>query len=345
MSFPLNKDDFKKAYRKTLMTHPDKSGLDKKYFLFFKKAFQILKDVYNSYDKSVIDYEVLKKENSDVNNHIKEQDRTHIEIMERFINVKTQMNNNSCISRNRHSVENHNVHNIERNVSRNIERNVDRTKMTKRQQEEFNAKFNRIFSNVKIHDEEQDSHYDDWWLSEDNNNNNSINQKCSNISQMNEAIYKQKKIIEQQAIQQYRGIQELESSKIGFFNTQGNGGGVGYGGSSLIREKPEEYGSELFSKLKYEDLRKAHMTETVIPVTEEEVLKSKTQYNSVNQLKNERSEQLYIPTEGEMKEILEKQKMDDMKKQLDTIYKMNKQMEQIQEAERKWNSQFYMLTQ
>lgn len=304
MSFPLNKDDFKKAYKRTLMTHPDKSGLDKKYFLFFKKAFQILKDVYTSYDKSVIDYELLKRENV-------------------------------CVSRNRQPQI--------RSIDKSIERNVDRTKMTKKQQEEFNEKFNRIFSNVRIYDEEQDSHYDDWWLREDDDNNR--NENVTNVSQMNEAIYKQKKIIEQQAIQQYRGVQELESSRIGLFNTQGNRGGHGFGGSSLVREKPEEYGSELFSKLKYEDLRKAHKTETIIPVTEEEVLKSKTQYNSVKHLENERNQRLYIPTEGEMKEIMEKQKMDNMKKQLDTIYKMNKQMEQIQEAERMWNSQFYMLTQ
>lgn len=42
----FNEEDLKKCYKLALMSHPDKSRLDKKYFLFFSKAFKILKDVY-----------------------------------------------------------------------------------------------------------------------------------------------------------------------------------------------------------------------------------------------------------------------------------------------------------
>ena len=41
------------------------------------------------------------------------------------------------------------------------------------------------------------------------------------------------------------------------------------GGYSLDRDRPNEYSSDIFSKLKYEDLKKAH-TETVVPVTRED---------------------------------------------------------------------------
>jgi curved DNA-binding protein CbpA len=39
--------EMKRAYRTVLRTHPDKSGMDKKYFLFFSSAYKQLKAVYN----------------------------------------------------------------------------------------------------------------------------------------------------------------------------------------------------------------------------------------------------------------------------------------------------------
>ena len=42
----LSDNEIKKAKRKVLLMHPDKSGLDKKYFLFFSSAFKILHSVY-----------------------------------------------------------------------------------------------------------------------------------------------------------------------------------------------------------------------------------------------------------------------------------------------------------
>ena len=39
-------EDLKRAKQIVAQTHPDKSGLDAKYFIFFKKAFQVLADIY-----------------------------------------------------------------------------------------------------------------------------------------------------------------------------------------------------------------------------------------------------------------------------------------------------------
>lgn len=39
-------EDLKRAKQIVAQTHPDKSGLDAKYFIFFKRAFQILADIY-----------------------------------------------------------------------------------------------------------------------------------------------------------------------------------------------------------------------------------------------------------------------------------------------------------
>ncbi len=44
--------DLKNSKKMVLMMHPDKSNLDKEYFLFFSKAYKILYSIYNFRDKS-----------------------------------------------------------------------------------------------------------------------------------------------------------------------------------------------------------------------------------------------------------------------------------------------------
>ena len=46
----FNTNDLKRAKHKVLMTHPDKSKLPAEYFLFYKKAFEI---VYHFYEENV----------------------------------------------------------------------------------------------------------------------------------------------------------------------------------------------------------------------------------------------------------------------------------------------------
>jgi len=42
----FTKTDLKSAYRIVLKTHPDKSGLPKEYFLFFSRAFKMIKKIF-----------------------------------------------------------------------------------------------------------------------------------------------------------------------------------------------------------------------------------------------------------------------------------------------------------
>jgi len=44
-------NDLKKCYKMVLKLHPDKSGLDKEYFLFYTKVFKVLKNVYEYKNK------------------------------------------------------------------------------------------------------------------------------------------------------------------------------------------------------------------------------------------------------------------------------------------------------
>lgn len=71
LSNTISVDDLKRAKKKVLMTHPDKSKLPSEYFLFYKKAFEIIYSFYeNKVKESVelpkekIDYEALDSSNS-----------------------------------------------------------------------------------------------------------------------------------------------------------------------------------------------------------------------------------------------------------------------------------------
>jgi len=86
--FKLNHDfgesELKRAYKTTLMTHPDKSLLDKSYFLFFSKAFKRLKYIYEFKKKSIVD--ITDKEYDSMDNiSIEDNDEaTHKVIKEKM---------------------------------------------------------------------------------------------------------------------------------------------------------------------------------------------------------------------------------------------------------------------
>ena len=48
LDYDISIEDLKRAKKKVLMTHPDKSRLDAKYFLFYKKAFDIIVKFYEN---------------------------------------------------------------------------------------------------------------------------------------------------------------------------------------------------------------------------------------------------------------------------------------------------------
>ena len=79
----FNEQDMKQAKRITLMTHPDKSGLDKEYFLFYSKAYKKLHGIYTfrqntrqnldiEYSDVLIDYETSRDINKEENKRKKD---------------------------------------------------------------------------------------------------------------------------------------------------------------------------------------------------------------------------------------------------------------------------------
>ena len=193
VDYNFTESDLKIAKRLSLQTHPDKSGLDKKYFLFFQKAYDALFKVF--YFRS------RRRGSTDYNDY-------------------------------------------EANVDQNNARLLH--KLNGKSVQDFNIWFNKMFEKVKISDRDVDSGYEEWYKTKEDKENNIVS-----MSEFGNEFEKRKRECKSLVI--HEGISEIAAT----------------GGYTLSREKPSTYSSDIFSKLQYEDLKKAH-TETVVPVTKED---------------------------------------------------------------------------
>ena len=131
---------------------------------------------------------------------------------------------------------------------------------------EFNSWFNTMFEKARVTDNENDGGYDEWYRKGEVQEEERVH-----LSQFGREFERRK--VKCKSMIVHRGIEETG----------------GAGGYSLDREKPAEYSAELFSKLPYEDLKKAH-TETVVPVSDED-FRNKKKFSSVDSYKRHRAKQ------------------------------------------------------
>ena len=47
LNYNFDESDLKAAWKRCLKTHPDKSGLEPKYFIFYKKAFKVISEIFH----------------------------------------------------------------------------------------------------------------------------------------------------------------------------------------------------------------------------------------------------------------------------------------------------------
>lgn len=87
----FNEEDLKKAKKQVLASHPDKSGLDKSYFLFFSSAYKILFNIYNFRTK----HSSATNFNNYNENYNAHKDESNALLIHKIINNKssTQFNN------------------------------------------------------------------------------------------------------------------------------------------------------------------------------------------------------------------------------------------------------------
>ena len=70
LTYQISIDDLKKAKKKVLMSHPDKSKLPPEYFLFYKKAFDIVYDYYCNNNKVNVEVNALNAKYNDLEENI-----------------------------------------------------------------------------------------------------------------------------------------------------------------------------------------------------------------------------------------------------------------------------------
>ena len=187
---------------------------------------------------------------------------------------------------------------------------------------EFNTWFNKMFEEVRIKDEEQDNGYSEW-IKENKVDENG--EKVS-LSQFKQVFEKRKN--ECRALIQHKGIQDLQQSN---------------GGSSLTRERIDNYSSDVFSKLRYEDFKKAH-TETVIPVTEQDFLE-KEKFQNVEMLKRHRDSQNTAPPSlQQSRQYLADKNNHQTEIDANRAFLLIKRDEEIEKQNKKWWANLQRLT-
>lgn len=177
----------------------------------------------------------------------------------------------------------------------------------------FNKWFNEQFEKNKIQSEEETNGYGEWLKS----NEDIDEEKTISYTQMGEEIEKKKQQVRSLVV--HKGIDEFYS---------------GFGGASnLSGDTPECFGSDLFSNLQYEDLRKAHV-ESVIPVTMDDYNNVK-KFKNLNEYNNYRNTQDIVP----LSEIQAAEYLNNKNKyeEIQTTNRAYKLAQQLEESNKKQN--------
>ena len=226
----VTQEDLKKAKKRVLMIHPDKSKLPKEYFLFYKKAFDIVLNMYGNIQK--------------VSQPVENQDYF---------------------------------------PSNSVENEAQTAKMkntlNKIKPDAFQKQFNEIFETQM---KKPITNRNDWFSEE----SAIYNQNITNTSQMNSALEEIKQ--QQQHLVKYQGVMPIQSRAHV---------------NSLYEEDNDEFdaeyvSSDIFSKLKYDDLRKVHKDQTVFAVSESDY-RNVPKYRNTQEYERARSVANIQPIENE----------------------------------------------
>lgn len=261
LDYQFGENELKSAYKIVLKTHPDKSGLNKDIFLFFREAYKIVEKIH------------------------------------KFRNRKI-----NC------------THTKSYYIEKNEEHEELLRKLDGKSVKDFNKWFNKMFEKNKLGDDEEDNGYGEWYKSKSEDKN----EKVVSLSDFGRVFENKKKECKDLVVR--TGVLEMQNLNNGY---------------NLSREAPTEYSSDLFSKLKYEDLKKAH-TETVVPVTREDFEKKK-QFSSVDSYRRHRANQNTNALSLEQSRAFLRKKQEDMN-EIDSkrIYNILKRDEEVEKINQRW---------
>lgn len=184
----------------------------------------------------------------------------------------------------------------------------DNTKTKFKTSRDFNSWFNEQFEKNKVYNENEESGYGDWLKT-----NEGLDEVNPNVSAATMKTEFDKKKSSIRALVVHKDVSELNS-----WNS--------INASELTREGPGEFSSDLFSRLPFQDLQKAH-TETVIPVTDEDY-DNIPKFKNVNEYLNHRNKVDITPlSEQQAQQYLNQQNDKDSEKAVRRAYELAKQSE------------------
>lgn len=225
---PLGKtidvDDLKYAKNIVLKMHPDKSRLPAEYFLFYKKAFDIVVEYY------------------------KEENKIHLDTT----NINTD-----------YAAKTDEYENITARIN-------------EMEQHDFHDTFNRLFEeNMKS----QEKTKNPWFYQHESKENGHL-ETANSVSEMNQNMMRLKEQQRNSQLTKYRGVQDLcHISGSDLYSQTDN---------DKDSESDTYISSDVFSRLKYDDLRKVHRDESVLSISERDYKRNDSNSN-VQKLQEMRS--------------------------------------------------------
>lgn len=238
LSYDITIDDLKRAKKIVLMTHPDKSKLSPDYFLFYKKAFDIIVQFYENQTK---------------------QNRT---VPKEEVKYQT-MNPNG----------------YDKSSSNKIRNTINEMPTN-----EFQQRFNQLFEENMS--SKPDVSKNEWFTKDENIYKVPENVNSKNIGQVFQRFKEENS---NTILTKYRGVESMNAH-----------GGTGY----YDEEDNDQYvACDVFSKLKFDDLRKVHKDQTIFAVSENDYEKV-PQFSSVDHYVRERSKVSMTPLEKNQAELI-----------------------------------------
>lgn len=244
LTYNITIEDLKRAKKKVLMTHPDKSKLPSEYFLFYKKAFDIVVNYYDVTHKS----------------------------------QKSDTPSPNELAYNPTSLG------YDKNIHSQITQRMNQMKSS-----DMQAEFNRIFEqNAKREVVDRNS-----WFKEET----PVYDVQENVGKNNLNAAIEKVRTNQHAMVQYKGVQNMIASS----------GTTNYFDDDDDNADAEYLSCDVFSKLKFDDLRKVHKDQTIFNISES-AYQNMPKYNSVDQYSRARNDNMGTPlTREESMRIFEQQ--------------------------------------
>jgi hypothetical protein len=177
LDYSYDEDDLKRVKKIVLMTHPDKSGLDKEYFLFYSSAFKMLVNIYKRRQQS--------NNSTQSTAYINEEDQNKKYVYEKF---NEQLD--EYIEQNKHI-------------------------KSKPKEEIFNKLFNEMFEKHYIRNEEESQGYSEWFASnEDLDNRVATKQNMNEMFEVKKQELKEKSVANQNQSQKQNMITKYSSKNI-----------------------------------------------------------------------------------------------------------------------------------